>query len=446
MKADLSRFSWLALLAAAVLVVWCQSHALGQARSSRYSVQHAYSWQPASPNPTLQVFWNHFEHASARDFMLGIMCGVNPVPQKPNFDGYFGTDRLDATGQPWNSGLYGPVPIVEASVILTGVVPPAGGSSTASAIIGNCNATATSAWSISALGAGLSATNMSSGQATLTGPASDRAYAFSESKLIVVEQPQSPNIGMIAWRPRWSDTVSGSATVPGVRNSRGNDPVHVTLFDDAHVVVLEDTPIRIEGELLQGEIDESRLGWEDGHLFAQGVWEGSIVGMVDSPFIDPAQTGEFEIRVHNGVVTTSRHTGVFNTAILPPVGTPGTFDVPFLTEIVINYSYPNLAPNMSISFGGGGGGSTMPPIPGDANGDGKVDATDATTVAAHWGQVGGWSDGDFNSDTLVTAADASLMAANWGYGTSEAGAVPEPSALALLFMGVVGFPFRRRQH
>ncbi|NLE39750.1 MAG: peptidoglycan DD-metalloendopeptidase family protein [Pirellulaceae bacterium] len=71
-------------------------------------------------------------------------------------------------------------------------------------------------------------------------------------------------------------------------------------------------------------------------------------------------------------------------------------------------------------------------IPGDANGNSRVDQEDAKILAAHWGQSGGWARGDFNNDGVVNALDASILAANWGHGMRESAAVPEPSALALL--------------
>jgi T5SS/PEP-CTERM-associated repeat protein len=75
-----------------------------------------------------------------------------------------------------------------------------------------------------------------------------------------------------------------------------------------------------------------------------------------------------------------------------------------------------------------------PPIPGDANDDGKVNADDAAKLAAYWGITSGaeWGDGDFNGDGKVNAADASILAANWGHGMSESTSVPEPSVLCLL--------------
>ena len=85
------------------------------------------------------------------------------------------------------------------------------------------------------------------------------------------------------------------------------------------------------------------------------------------------------------------------------------------------------------------------PVPGDADNDGIVHEIDASILASHWAQAGDWTDGDFNGDGVVNAADASIMAANWGYGTSEAGAVPEPSAFVLLSVGVLGLLTRDRQ-
>jgi hypothetical protein len=80
------------------------------------------------------------------------------------------------------------------------------------------------------------------------------------------------------------------------------------------------------------------------------------------------------------------------------------------------------------------------PIPGDANGDGYVDALDAAKLAENWGlydETFGFDDGDFNGDHYVNAADASTLAANWGSTGESTAAVPEPTTLGLLLAGIV---------
>jgi len=85
-------------------------------------------------------------------------------------------------------------------------------------------------------------------------------------------------------------------------------------------------------------------------------------------------------------------------------------------------------------------------IPGDANGDGVVDESDAASLAANWG-LGNttWEMGDFNGDHSVGPADASILAANWGYGSDEStlSTVPEPSALLLLIGMLAGCSARK---
>lgn len=85
-------------------------------------------------------------------------------------------------------------------------------------------------------------------------------------------------------------------------------------------------------------------------------------------------------------------------------------------------------------------------IPGDTNGDHRVDATDATVLAEHWGlAASGPSTGDFNADGVCNAADASILAANWGDHTGEAAAVPEPGAVALMAVAIGILVARRRR-
>jgi hypothetical protein len=87
----------------------------------------------------------------------------------------------------------------------------------------------------------------------------------------------------------------------------------------------------------------------------------------------------------------------------------------------------------------GGGVETL--LPGDANGDGKVDINDLTIVLASYGKTGqGWANGDFIGDGTVDINDLTIVLAS--YNQSYVGApggpatVPEPSALLLLSAAV----------
>ncbi|MBN2022170.1 MAG: hypothetical protein JW809_05205 [Pirellulales bacterium] len=83
-------------------------------------------------------------------------------------------------------------------------------------------------------------------------------------------------------------------------------------------------------------------------------------------------------------------------------------------------------------------GSIQLAVPGDADGDGFVNAADAAILAAHWLQQSGasWGDGDFNGDTKVDDLDLAVLAANWSPGQPAGAAVPEPTA-AVLVVGLL---------
>jgi formylglycine-generating enzyme required for sulfatase activity len=79
--------------------------------------------------------------------------------------------------------------------------------------------------------------------------------------------------------------------------------------------------------------------------------------------------------------------------------------------------------------------------PGDANGDGRVDINDLTILLTNYGLTGTtWIQGEFTGDGTVDVNDLTIVLANFGYGVTAAGglaAVPEPSGLVLIGLGVV---------
>ena len=78
---------------------------------------------------------------------------------------------------------------------------------------------------------------------------------------------------------------------------------------------------------------------------------------------------------------------------------------------------------------------------GDANLDGQVNAADLNALALNWRSTAaaGWSQGDFTGDEIVDASDLNMLALNWRSGVAaaaSASAVPEPSSITLLLLGL----------
>ena len=74
-------------------------------------------------------------------------------------------------------------------------------------------------------------------------------------------------------------------------------------------------------------------------------------------------------------------------------------------------------------------------LPGDANGDGRVDINDLTIVLSNYGQSGtNWNEGDFTGSGTVDINDLTIVLAHYNQSVSSAGvaglgAVPEPGRL-----------------
>ena len=86
-------------------------------------------------------------------------------------------------------------------------------------------------------------------------------------------------------------------------------------------------------------------------------------------------------------------------------------------------------------------------IPGDADENGVVDASDYIVLKTNIGQASGatTADGDFDEDGDVDWHDLQLLQAHYGETNEGAGAVPEPATLGLLAIGAMALIRRRRR-
>jgi len=87
----------------------------------------------------------------------------------------------------------------------------------------------------------------------------------------------------------------------------------------------------------------------------------------------------------------------------------------------------------------------QPPLPGDANLDGKVDLSDFGILKQNFGTGTGTgrAQGDFNADGQVDLSDFGILKEN--FGRAGAAAVPEPTTLSLITLAVSLFAFTMRR-
>lgn len=298
-----------------------------------YDVEHKWWLTVAGGIPqNLTGTWRHFEHA----WDLNVPASDwYPRAQPPNFSPY-GVDYIwpGDNKHVYNRGENG---MCYANEAVESISYGSGGHG-----VWAGSSVANTSWSIQQQGSMLAGSNRAWGAVGVANFGT--MFAFSESKLNLKSGVADMRTGQLVWQPLWSDTASGTAAI---------DPIDVTITDADDIELLTDTLVDIEHKLHRGTSLDSTFGWKDGWLFADGVLDGTFSAVVESPYVPAAERGSALLKIENGIVTESEDSGIF-AGLLPGVGTPGTFNVPFVNQITLDYSYPNIGENIAIELAGAG--------------------------------------------------------------------------------------------
>jgi len=303
--------------------------------------------QPTKPAVMTAAVWRDFEHAWAQDFgAQAENASWNPVAQAPEFYGY-GFDSEDQYGRLWN----GETRIQTGTTVYVGPPWPFQRSINVSANAGNTAATASASVSVNEW---FPPFGSFFGSLQVTGSANapdlyDFAQAFSHSSLELWGPPDGWKNGHFVWKPWYSAGHTGLASAFNLPHFPWpRDPINVRLLDDQDNVLLEDTLLDIWTDITRGQ--DPQTSWQNGRLAFSGVLDGEFHARVDSPYITTSQRGTADLVFQDGLVTQSYDDGIFD-GLLPPVGTPGTFDVPWLTSIEFDYDLPEMGTQIMFDMG-----------------------------------------------------------------------------------------------
>jgi autotransporter-associated beta strand protein len=334
--------------------------------SSNNSGQWNNQYMPQFPFPSTMCFaWWDFEHAWARQGGFTPTFQVNPALQPAGFDP-FGNDwsTLPVPGgtypmDVWNSGMGG---VTRANQTVTGPVYSSySNTRTANASSGSCSATATAGVIMQEiypppyyqqsfiLGTWISG-SATGGAGNAFKLASSTAHAYTAWPMIQQVNGR--------WQWTWGWMLAGTSHTSGRSAAGASDrkeeydlgairpavkhvsyatiqgPDGSTLLQDT----MSETVSTIDFAMEDGV--EASIRWESDQLSFMNVRDGRFCVRIAGEYVPPEDQGEIDIIKHNGVVTTSRHTGIFNTTALPPVGTEGDFTLILSQTGEFGYSLP----------------------------------------------------------------------------------------------------------
>ena len=299
-----------------------------------------------------------FEHAWAQNPGNPSDAKMNPTWQPATFDRY-NTDSQDSQGKFWNASA---PRVTRALTNITPVVGPPWPFYRQVQAVANSGpqlvwANGVAGCQVNQPAGGQCTGSMwSAGNSRADMPRA-RSYAFSGCTFRLlwagsITQPGSQ--WGVNWQPQFQINTSGSAWSGSHAGAR--DPVNVTVTNEAGDVLIQETPIDITALIIR-HLDgmEGMIAWKEGRLQFSNIRDGEFEAKVASASILPSQRGAARLSVRDGVITDSYDDGIFN-GLLPPVGMPGTFDVPCIYSIQIDYNFPTPGPaNTELEMGGGSG-------------------------------------------------------------------------------------------
>ncbi len=281
-------------------------------------------------------------------------------------------------------------------------------------------------------------------------------------KSTVILAPLSVGFALLAVDLALADSVVGN-NVPNVSYDAATGQVSV-LTDGADIIsLLIEGPQATSIERWQdGTNGDGITGWAQMYFNGKEQWvgAGSAIsgGSVTTGSYDiatyptgltSADFGEVEVGTQSfGTLFTSVSFGATGDIVCDLDG-DGDCDVADISMLTDQAGVTRDEILEWLQDAGEENGKSGPYLMGDANLDGIVNANDLNSVGQNWQATNkNWGTGDFNGDDLVNAGDLNEVGQNWQQVTpaaAQTAAVPEPSAIALLGVALLGLLTLRRR-
>ena len=231
-------------------------------------------------------------------------------------------------------------------------------------------------------------------------------------------------LGHLGFDWTWATGVSGDGSVVVGYGRTQPNPQEALIWDETHGMRRLKDVLTAEGLDLNGwRLTEPAGISDDGNVIAgrgyntSGAPEGWIVRL-NTVLGDPDFNNDGQLNCTDIDVLVAEIAAGTNSRLFDLTG-DGLVDIADLDEWRVQGGAANLP-------------SGNPYLPGDANLDGAVDASDFNIWNNHkFTSVAAWCSGDFNADGFVDAPDFNNWNKNKFSSAASAAAVPEPAAAVL---------------